>query len=307
VAVRTRSVGNSPRINTAPGRSVMSMETQLATRATAASPFAFDLDRLDVLAEGLAERYCSARPFPHVVMDDFLPASVLENVLEEFPATSDPGWQIFETQEERKLAWSADSSCGPALRHLLSQFNTSACVDFLERLTGITGLVPDPHFVGGGLHQIAPGGFLNIHADFNRHDRLRLDRRLNLLLFLNRDWQEEYGGHLELWDRDMRRCEQRILPVFNRCVVFSTTDFAYHGHPVPLTCPDGMTRRSLAFYYYSNGRPLEEVSPRHTTAFQRRPGQVSGRRLARARQVARQVLPPVFIQGLHQVRSWQWK
>jgi Rps23 Pro-64 3,4-dihydroxylase Tpa1-like proline 4-hydroxylase len=94
-----------------------------------------------------------------------------------------------------------------------------------------------------------------------------------LLIYLNRNWREEYGGHLELWSRDMKAAERKILPVFGRCVVFSTTDFAYHGHPEPLTCPEGTTRKSLALYYYTNGRPEEELSPEHGTLYQSRPGE----------------------------------
>ncbi|NEN95926.1 MAG: 2OG-Fe(II) oxygenase, partial [Moorea sp. SIO3I7] len=132
-----------------------------------------------------------------------------------------------------------------------------------------------PHFVGGGLHQIEKGGYLKIHADFNRHTKLRLDRRLNLLIYLNKDWQEDYGGHFEMWDTEMTQSQKKILPVFNRCVIFSTTDFSYHGHPEPLTCPEGRTRKSLALYYYSNGRPAEELSKSgdHSTLFKARPGE----------------------------------
>ena len=122
-------------------------------------------------------------------------------------------------------------------------------------MTGIQSLIPDPSFQGGGLHQIVPGGKLGIHADFNKHSRFGLDRRLNLLLYLNKNWREEYGGHLELWDRDMTHCEAKVAPIFNRVMVFGTTDFTYHGHPDPLRCPEGMTRKSLALYYFSDGRP----------------------------------------------------
>ena len=108
-----------------------------------------------------------------------------------------------------------------------------------------------------------------MHTDFNWHPKLRLDRRLNLLVYLNKDWKEEYGGHLELWDREMSHCEQKILPVFNRTVVFSTTDFSYHGHPTPLACPEGMSRKSVSFYYYTNGRPEEERSAPHDTIFRK--------------------------------------
>src|SRR5215210_1660828 len=133
----------------------------------------------------------------------------------------------------------------------------------------IEGLIPDPYFGGAGPHQILPGGFLKVHVDFNRHPLLQLDRRLNLLVYLKEDWEEAYGGHLELWDREMTRCERKILPVFNRTVVFSTTDFSFHGHPVPLSCPEGRSRKSVSFYYYTNGRPAEERSEPHDTIFRK--------------------------------------
>lgn len=165
---------------------------------------------------------------------------------------------------------------GEMTRSLLYQLNSSTFITFLERLTNVDGLIPDPHFVGGGLHQIERGGFLKMHVDFNKHERLRLDRRLNLLIYLNKDWQEEYGGHLELWDKDVTQCSKKILPVFNRCVVFTTTDFSYHGHPEPLTCPEDRSRKSLALYYYSNGRPASEIRrghSEHSTLFRARPGE----------------------------------
>ena len=160
--------------------------------------FQFDRDRLFVLADALHEGYASAQPFPHAVMDAFLDEDVLDAVLAEFPKPGED-WFAFDSPLERKLATKDDSTMGPATRRLLSEFNSSAFVDFLERLTGIDGLVPDPHFEGGGLHQIEPGGHLKIHADFNRHPRTELERRLNVLMYLNRDWKDEYGGALELW------------------------------------------------------------------------------------------------------------
>jgi Rps23 Pro-64 3,4-dihydroxylase Tpa1-like proline 4-hydroxylase len=138
---------------------------------------------------------------------------------------------------------------------------------WLEALTGIEGLIPAPYFGGGGLHQIEPGGFLKIHADFNVHPKLKLDRRLNMLVYLNKDWRDEYGGHLELWDRDLSACRKKILPSFNRTVIFSTTDTSFHGHPHPLTAPVGMSRKSVSLYYYTAGRPEAERSAPHDTLF----------------------------------------
>jgi hypothetical protein len=239
---------------------------------TVAQTFRFDREELLAVADERREAYARAQPFPHAVFDDFLPEEVVDQVLAEFPRP-DQDWFAFESPLERKLASRDDSIMGPATRGLLWAFNSPPFVDFLERLTGIDALVPDPHFDGGGLHQIMPGGHLKVHADFNRHPRTHLERRLNVLLYLNRDWKDEYGGALELWNRDMSCAEQRVLPYFNRVVVFSTTSTSYHGHPDPLNCPEGETRKSMALYYYSKDRPPEEDSGAHNTLFQARPGE----------------------------------
>jgi Rps23 Pro-64 3,4-dihydroxylase Tpa1-like proline 4-hydroxylase len=195
---------------------------------------------------------------------------------------------------------------GKATRLLLYQLNSATFINFLEELTGIDGIIPDPHFVGGGLHQIERGGYLKIHADFNRHKKLSLDRRLNLLIYLNQDWQEEYGGHFEMWDRDMTRCEKKILPLFNRCVIFNTTDFSYHGHPEPLTCPPDRTRRSLALYYYSNGRPAEEIAGGHSTLFRPRPGEEIPQKVSSKRafkNIFKKFVPPIAIEAKNYLKK----
>jgi hypothetical protein len=228
---------------------------------------------LGELAARHAAAYQSAAPFPHIVLDGVLAPSVVATAAAAFPGPHEPFWHRFANANEVKLATTHEAQLPPYLRRLVHELNSGVFVEFLERLTGIKGLVPDPHLAGGGLHQILPGGKLAVHVDFNVHPRLHLDRRLNLLLYLNDDWREDYGGHLELWDAEMKRRGQRILPLMNRMVVFNTTDFSYHGHPEPLTCPPGRARRSLALYYYSNGRPAAERSARHSTTFRGRPGE----------------------------------
>ncbi len=215
----------------------------------------------------LAASYRTARPFPHVVLDGLFADAALDEVLACFPRPGEIDWVSFDNAAEKKLGSSYRSRLAEPVRRFLFEMSAAPVLEFLEALTGIEGLIPDPYFGGAGLHQIEPGGFLKVHADFNWHPRLRLDRRLNLLVYLNRGWREEYGGHLELWDREARRAEQRILPVFNRTVVFSTTDISFHGHPTPLACPSGETRKSISLYYYTNGRPEEERSAPHDTIF----------------------------------------
>jgi Rps23 Pro-64 3,4-dihydroxylase Tpa1-like proline 4-hydroxylase len=236
------------------------------------------LARLDDLAKSGAHAYQMADPFPHAVIDDFLPENLLNLVENAFPDPETLRWYKFRAPNERKLSFSQIERLEPVIRDLLCFLNSSPVLRFLEVLTGIPGLISDPHYSGGGLHQIEPGGKLGVHADFNKLTSLNLDRRLNLLLYLNKDWSEGYGGQLELWARDMSRCAKSVLPAFNRCVVFSTTSDSYHGHPIPLTCPPGRTRKSIATYYYTNGRPDEEVRDEHSTLFVDRPGALPARR-----------------------------
>jgi hypothetical protein len=216
----------------------------------------------------LAASYQSADPFPHITIDGLFDEAELDAVVAEFPRPDATRWMAFDSPNEKKLGFFHEfSTISPVVRRFLDAMNGFEMLLFLEALTGIEGLIPDPYFGGGGLHQIEPGGYLKIHADFNIHPKLHLDRRVNLLVYLNRDWQEEWGGHLELWNADMSSRRQRIAPLFNRTVVFSTTDTSFHGHPHPLACPAGVTRKSVSLYYYTAGRPEDERSPAHDTIF----------------------------------------
>jgi hypothetical protein len=248
----------------------MGMDT--GTKVEEAIRLLFTDEHFEQLAKTHGAGYPSADPFPHTVIDDFLPNDLAERLSEEFPDPTKIDWKRQENPRSKKLSTEVLDGVNSFTYQLLNHFNSPSTLKFLERLTGIKGLVPDPYFVGGGLHQIERDGYLKIHADFNMHPTLKLDRRINLLLYMNKDWKEEYGGHLELWDRTMSTCIKKVLPIFNRCVVFNTLDWAYHGHPEPLTCPPGWTRKSLALYYYTNGRPPEEKSAEHGTLYKSRPG-----------------------------------
>lgn len=216
----------------------------------------------------LHAQYASADPFPHIVIDGLFEDRVLDRVLAEFPKPDEMRWMTFDSPTEKKLGYYHEhSTITPAVRAFLDALNGFETLLFLEALTGIEGLIPDPYFGGGGLHQIESGGFLKIHTDFNVHPKLKLDRRVNMLIYLNRDWQDPWGGHLELWNASMTERRQSIVPLFNRAVVFSTTDTSFHGHPQPLATPPGVTRKSVSLYYYTAGRPEEERSEPHDTIF----------------------------------------
>ncbi len=249
--------------------------------------------KLGSLASERAAEYKANKPFPHIYFDDFLPAAAAEMALQDFPEPRQLSWSEFDNPNERKLAFDQVEYLSPSIRNVLYFLNSRPMLRFLETLTGIKGIISDPYFAGGGLHQIKRGGKLSVHADFNFHNELKLDRRINVLIYLNKDWEESYGGHFELWDRDMSRAQQKILPIFNRCAIFSTTSYSYHGHPTPLACPADRTRKSIATYYYSNGRPAEEVTESHSTLFQQ-PLSAKSEPKFEINRLIRAITPPVL-------------
>jgi Rps23 Pro-64 3,4-dihydroxylase Tpa1-like proline 4-hydroxylase len=252
--------------------------------------------RLEALGKEKAAEYQSNTPYPHIAIDNFLPAEVTETVLRDFPDPKQVKWDEFSDKNQVKMAFDTAERLPSSIRQVLYFFNSRPMLQFLESLSGIQGLIPDPYFVGGGLHQIKPGGFLEVHADFNRHTKLKLDRRLNLLLYLNQNWKEEYGGHFELWNQDMSASVRRILPLFNRCAIFSTTSTSYHGHPNPLMCPPNRTRKSVAIYYYSNGRPEEEKREGHNTLF--RGAEPASKSHFSVKSAIRAITPPILMDAV---------
>jgi len=252
--------------------------------------------KLEALAQANAEEYNANQPYPHIYFDNFLPVDVAEAALRDFPEPKEVDWLAYkDVNQHKKLAFDAVEKLPASIRDVLYFLNTRPMLKFLETLTGIQSVLPDPTYAGGGLHQIKPGGLLEVHADFSYHNGLRLDRRINVLIYLNKDWEEEYGGHFELWDREVKRAEKKILPIFNRCAIFSTTSVSFHGHPVPLACPPDRNRKSIATYYYSNGRPEEdpELTHKHEVAFQQRPGVNRVKASLGVRKVVKSLIPPI--------------
>ena len=244
--------------------------------ASLSAPALINLEGLAGIAQRHAEEYVQADPYPHIMLEDFLSPAVTESLVAEFPTPQEqPAWRKIRAQstagdlvQYNKLGMPLIEEMPPVIRELLWEMNSGTFLRFLEKLTGVEGLIADPKLRGGGLHQILPGGVLGVHADFTNHGDFQLDRRLNVLIYLNRDWPEEYGGDLELWSPDMSRCVRKIRPLAGRCVIFNTSADSFHGHPRALTCPEGMTRKSIALYYYTNGRQDRDITPTQVTDWQ---------------------------------------
>jgi Rps23 Pro-64 3,4-dihydroxylase Tpa1-like proline 4-hydroxylase len=225
-------------------------------------------------AIALKNDYIYAKPFPNIVLDNFFNEECLNQLIENFPKNTHEYNAKFDNKNEKKLSLNNPNQFNDENNNFINFLNSFIFTNFLQIITDINEtLIPDPYLVGGGLHELKNDGYLNIHADFNTHPKMKLDRRLNVLIYLNKNWSDENGGQLELWNKEMTKCYQSILPKYNRMVIFSTTTFSYHGNPNKVKCLENTSRKSLALYYYSNGRPSNEIElGNHSTIFRKRPG-----------------------------------
>ncbi len=236
----------------------------------------------------IAEQYRKAAPYPHVVLDGLFDPDVLERVAAEFPAETPRDWVAYDTANEIKRTSRGLVGVPPYANAILWQLCSEPFLEWLRGVTGIPDLVADPMFHGGGLHESFRGGWLNIHADWTQHPHLPLVRRLNLIVYLTRDWREEWGGALELWSPGATAAGARVAPLFNRAVIFPTTAETLHGFPSPLACPPDRSRRSASVFYWSpdpdavkRGAPITFLP---------------GRRATRARAFLRSLVPPIAFQ-----------
>tara|TARA_Y100000768_G_C23982331_1_gene686610 strand:- start:786 stop:1619 length:834 start_codon:yes stop_codon:yes gene_type:complete len=225
--------------------------------------------KLEEFAKNLNQDYLRGYPYPHIVIDNLFENKILDKILTEFNTNSENN-VIFNNPNEKKITLNKWQGFGSNCSSFLKFLNNKVFIKFLEDLTEIKELFADDLLEGGGLHEIRKGGFLKIHADFNKHSQTNFDRRINVLIYLNKNWQSEWGGDFEMWSKDLKKCVKKIEPIFNRTVIFSTTSTSFHGHQEPLKTPDFISRKSIAMYYYTNGRPKHEIQQGlkyHSTLF----------------------------------------
>ncbi len=218
----------------------------------------------------LHEKYAAAVPFPHLVVDDFLEPALAQTVATELEAADISSWNRDDHSEQINKRWMDRPDHLPrSTASTLRFMNSPVACGFFSTLTGIDALQSDDSYLGGGVHVSLTGGRLGVHADFNLHPETGLHRRVNALIFLNRNWDPSWHGQLELWAKDLGEPVVTVEPGFNRLVVFSIRDDAFHGVPTPLACPPDRRRLSLALYYYTADRPEHEKAPFHWAAWQR--------------------------------------
>jgi hypothetical protein len=267
------------------------------------------MDGAKAYGAALADAYSSALPYPHIVIDDFLPEPMADEILRHFPTAPLAHDMNYEGRTfEHKKRGINPHDCDEVARGFFLFFNSAPFIQFLESLTGIDGLLPDPHFEGGGFHEISKGGKLGIHADFRIQRRLHVNRRINVLIYLNKAWNATYGGELEIWNTALTEKMSSIQPLFNRCVIFNTNADSYHGHPEPLNTPNNVTRKSLALYYYTASKAVYGETANLGTMFKARPNDDPSIKLAAEKQnkaeyfAFHQWLPPIVYQKLRDLK-----
>ena len=223
----------------------------------------FPYSRWNSKLPALAEQYRRNSPVPHVFLTNFLTAKAAAAAAREFPTVDPSTWTHWQHHNEDKHGMTRLDLFPPLLRAIVDELNSPFFLTWLSGLTGIPDLLADSDLDGGGLHQAGRDGFLNVHTDFSHHHyRQNWRRRLNLILYLNEEWLPEWGGAIELWDDQVHNCVAKYPPLINQTLIFNTDERSFHGFPEPLACPKGVSRKSLALYYYTIDSTVR--SPRST-------------------------------------------
>ena len=229
-----------------------------------------DIKRLFFLIDELHNEFQSKSPYRYLVFDNILNKEAADTIYESFPKIDDGVWDNKTYIDQKNKFHKRNFEKNSIMQNVFDELNSKEFLNWLNYVTNIKEpLIADPELFGGGLHQSIKGAFLNVHVDYNLHPKTKYHRRINVLIYMNKAWKEEYEGHLELWDinQSNRNLLEKISPKFNRCVIFETNEISYHGHPIPLNTPVGITRKSIATYYYTKSRPMSEISSEHNTLF----------------------------------------
>lgn len=227
-----------------------------------------DLGKIELAKQSISNDWNDPKkPFKYFVYDDLFTPEAAELVMSEYPTTEQQGWDntTYINQKNKYTKTTFDE--GTVLDQVFKEMNGPQFLKIMEEITGIPALIADPKLFGGGLHQSTKGAFLDVHVDFNYHPETNYHRRMNIIVYMNKDWKKEYNGYLELWDMETKTQLEYVEPKFNRCVVFETNEVSFHGHPKPLNTPQGVSRKSLALYYYTKDRPANEISKDHNTIY----------------------------------------
>jgi Rps23 Pro-64 3,4-dihydroxylase Tpa1-like proline 4-hydroxylase len=227
---------------------------------------------LKILVDDLSKKIITAKdegtyffePFQHLVIDNFLPLSVAHELLRAFPDTSDDCWQRSNDEGieiKARTDWQSEFDIPDRLSGVVRILNSAPILRAMSEVLSIPKLMSDPYYSGGGLNVSERGGLLDVHVDGNYHDASGMNRRVNLLYYLNPNWEPAWGGEFGIYDNTGEKLAKAVSPIFNRCIIFDTHDKSYHGLPNPINFPTNDPRRSILLYYYTVAkRPNAQIT-----------------------------------------------
>lgn len=226
--------------------------------------------------ESLRQQVRTATPVPNFCIDNFLDPAFAESVIAAYPSYEDAmkvGQSFSAVNEKGKVQLTDSKAFAEPVAELNRELASPEFLDLLAYVFDMPNLLADDQLMGGGIHQTGPRGHLDVHVDFNYIEDRELHRRLNILIYFNKGWKPEWGGNIELWDAEVKKCPHSFSPIFNRCVVFETNEISYHG-VTAVKCPEGRSRKSFAAYYYTKEAPAHWTGHAHSTIFKARPDEV---------------------------------
>ncbi|MFB2922044.1 2OG-Fe(II) oxygenase [Aerosakkonema funiforme] len=225
--------------------------------------------------DNLAKSFAESKPVRHLIIDNFLPEEIATQAFNVFPTMEE--MDVLKDFRQDKAQDPAINKFNPIFSEIVLQhLHSQRLIDLLSRISGIPNLLSDSQLYAAGLAQGANGSFLNVHLDNSSHPVNPWYRRLNLLLYLNKNWTEEKGGHLELWSPDMSE-SVAILPSFNRMVIFATDKQSWHGYR-RVNTPDGDSRKSINLYFFTEESP-DGTDYYHVTSFRARKNEMLNKML----------------------------
>ncbi len=228
-----------------------------------------DIESLRSRSATIKKDFQSKQPFKYTAFEEIFKKPMVEVIYNGYPSIQYGTWDGTTYIDQKNKFQKSEFDKGSLFDKVFNELNSAEFLHWLEEVTQIKNLKGDEGLFGGGLHQSTKGAFLNVHVDYNIHPKTNYHRRLNVIVFMNKDWKDEYEGHLELWDmsNSNKKLLECIAPTFNKCVIFETNEISFHGHPKKLNTPLAINRKSLATYYYTQERPEQEIVAEHNTIY----------------------------------------
>lgn len=216
------------------------------------------------------ESFQGSFPFNHCVVDNFFDEKMAKKLSEDFPSFNDPIWHEYDNPIEIKRVSNLWNNFPPTTYKVFNDLNSPLFLDFLSSVSGISPLYADNGLNGGGWHILKNGGKLNPHLDYSMHPKIPYQRKINLIVYLNQNWKEEWGGELGLWSstengKKPKQIETTVVPAFNRAIFFDTTMNSWHGLYNVVKSPEKEYRKSIAIYYLTD--PPKDVDTRGKALF----------------------------------------